>query len=87
MLFQVSVVYVVSAVSNTESTQITIFGKKNPSPLFIAPIGVQGILHPEAELASARAAGTLGVPFIMSSASTRSIEEVAQANGEGSARW
>ena len=47
---------------------------------------MQGILHPEAELASARAAGSLGVPFIMSSASTRSIEEVAQANGEGSAR-
>jgi FMN-dependent dehydrogenase len=55
-------------------------------PLFMAPIGVQGILHADAELATARAAKNLGVPLIMSSASSRSIEEVAQAIGDG-LRW
>ncbi|KAL5501837.1 hypothetical protein ACEPAH_9098 [Sanghuangporus vaninii] len=71
----------------SRNTETTIFGKKYPSPLFIAPIGVQGILHPDAELASARAAGSLGVPYMMSTASTRSIEEVAAANGPGNPRW
>ncbi|OCB85710.1 FMN-dependent alpha-hydroxy acid dehydrogenase [Sanghuangporus baumii] len=73
--------------SNRCAIETIIFGKKYSSPLFIAPIGVQGILHPDAELASARAAGSLGVPYIMSTASTRSIEEVAEANGPGNPRW
>ncbi|KAJ8456952.1 hypothetical protein ONZ45_g18514 [Pleurotus djamor] len=67
--------------------QTTIFGVKLPSPLLIAPIGVHGIHHPDAELATAKAAGKLRVPFIMSTASSRSIEEVAQANGDGNPRW
>ena len=45
-------------------------------------VGVAGIIHTDAELA----AETVGVPFIMSTAATRSIEEVAQANGDGH-RW
>jgi len=64
----------------------TIFGVKYPAPIFIAPIGVQGIFHPDAELASASAARNQGIPYIMSTASSRSIEEVAQANGDGH-RW
>lgn len=66
--------------------QTTIFGVKYPSPLLIAPIGVQGIVHPDAELASARAAAKLGVPIVMSTAATRSIEAIAEANGSGH-RW
>ncbi|KAJ7776792.1 oxidoreductase [Mycena maculata] len=64
----------------------TIFGVKHSSPVFIAPIGVQGIFTAEAELAPARAAQKLGVPFIMSTASSRTIEDVAEANGDGH-RW
>lgn len=59
---------------------------KYDSPLLLAPIGVQGIVHPEAELATARAAANAGVPMILSTASTRSIEEVAEANENGQ-RW
>ncbi|KAF8580128.1 FMN-dependent alpha-hydroxy acid dehydrogenase [Ramaria rubella] len=66
--------------------ETTIFGVKYPSPIILAPIGVQGILHADAELASARAAAKVGVPFTMSTASTRSIELVAQASGNGP-RW
>lgn len=66
--------------------QTTIFGVRYRAPLFLAPIGVQGIVHPDAELASAAAAGQVGVPYIMSTASSRSIEAVAKANGSGP-RW
>ena len=66
--------------------QTTIFGVKYRSPVCISPVGVQGLLHPEGELATARAARNLGVPFIMSTAATRSIEAVAEANGDGH-RW
>ena len=51
-----------------------------------APVGVQGIIHPDAELATARATSRVGVPMVMSTASTRSIEDVAEANGNGQ-RW
>jgi len=66
--------------------ETTIFGVKLPSPVLIAPVGVQGILHKDGELATARAASSVGVPLIMSTASTRSIEAVAKANGDGH-RW
>ena len=59
---------------------------KYKSPILVAPIGVQGIMHRDGELATARAAAKVGVPFIMSSASSRSIEDVAEANGAGP-RW
>lgn len=72
--------------ATVRNLETTIFGVRHSSPIFIAPIGVQGIFHEEAELAPARAARKLGVPFIMSTASTRSIEEVAEANGDGY-RW
>ena len=60
---------------------------KYPTPIFIAPVGVQGILHADGELASARAAGNVGVPYIMSTAATRSIEDVAAANDPNGHRW
>ncbi|KAG5645461.1 hypothetical protein DXG03_006006 [Asterophora parasitica] len=72
--------------ATTRILATTIFGVKHSSPIFIAPIGVQGIFHGEAEIAPAQAAQRLGVPFIMSTASSRSIEDVAKANGDGH-RW
>jgi lactate 2-monooxygenase len=59
---------------------------KLQSPVFLAPIGAQGILHPEAELGTAKAAKNLQIPMIMSTVSSRSIEEVAEVNGDGY-RW
>ena len=54
--------------------------------MFIAPIGVQGTFHPEGELNPAKAGKALGIPFILSTAATRTIEEIAEANGDGY-RW
>ncbi|KAI0763553.1 FMN-dependent alpha-hydroxy acid dehydrogenase [Trametes elegans] len=66
--------------------ETTLFGVIHPSPLIIAPIGAQGILHADGELGTARAAAKLGIPMILSGAASRSMEAVAQANGE-SHRW
>jgi isopentenyl diphosphate isomerase/L-lactate dehydrogenase-like FMN-dependent dehydrogenase len=57
-----------------------------PAPVLLAPVGVQSIVHPEGELATARAAAALGVPMILSTASSHTIEEVAAASGDGP-RW
>jgi lactate 2-monooxygenase len=65
----------------------TVLGTAMPAPLLLAPIGVQGIVHPDGELASARAAAALGLPLIASTASQFSLEEVAAAGGEGAPRW
>jgi len=65
---------------------ITLFGTKLPAPFLLAPIGVQGILHPEGELATARAAAATGIPFILSNVSSFTIEQVAAAAGDGP-RW
>ncbi|KAL6244348.1 hypothetical protein RBB50_008590 [Rhinocladiella similis] len=66
------------------STQL--LGSEYPFPIAIAPVGVQRIFNPDGELASAAAAATVGVPYIMSTASSSTIEEVAEANGKG-VRW
>ena len=54
--------------------------------MLLAPIGVQGILHPEAESATAAAAKEVDIPMILSTAATRSMEEVAEIHGDGH-RW
>jgi isopentenyl diphosphate isomerase/L-lactate dehydrogenase-like FMN-dependent dehydrogenase len=65
---------------------IELFGRRYRSPLLVAPIGVQEIMHPDAEEATARACAAAKVPMILSTAATRSIEQVAKANGDGD-RW
>lgn len=64
----------------------SVLGQKFPFPTAVAPVGVQRIFNPEGEIASAAAAADESVPYIMSTASSSSIEEVAEANGDG-VRW
>jgi lactate 2-monooxygenase len=64
----------------------TVLGTAMPAPVLLAPIGVQTIVHPDGELASARAAAALGLVFIHSTAAAHSIEQVAEASGDGP-RW
>jgi lactate 2-monooxygenase len=64
----------------------TLLGQEMPAPVLLAPIGVQSIVHPEGELASARAAAAVGLVFIHSTAASYSIEDVAEASGAGP-RW
>jgi hypothetical protein len=65
---------------------IELFWKRYSSPLLVGPIGVQEIFHKDAEEATARAAAKVGVPMVLSMAATRTIEQVAKANGTGD-RW
>ncbi len=65
---------------------VEVLGKRLPAPLILAPIGVQGIIHSDAELATARAAASLNLLSILSTASSRTLEEVAQATGDAP-RW
>jgi lactate 2-monooxygenase len=64
-----------------------ILGEKLSVPIALAPVGVQKIFNPDGESAAARAAGKEGVPYILSTASSTSIEDVATANGNGNPRW
>src|ERR1700677_2469463 len=64
----------------------TVLGIAMPAPVMLAPIGVQSIVHPQAELAVGRAATASHLPFILSTASSHSLEDVADAVGEAS-RW
>jgi lactate 2-monooxygenase len=65
---------------------LELFGQRLPAPVLLGPVGVQGILHPDGELATARAAASIGVPFVLSTAGSRTIEQVAEAMGS-SPRW
>ena len=58
---------------------VDLLGHHLPAPLLLGPVGVQNIIHPEAELAVSRAASSLGVPFVLSTVSSRPIEEISQA--------
>ena len=57
----------------------TLLGTAMPAPVLLAPIGVLSIVHPDAESAVARAASRLGVPMIVSTASSTRMEDVAAA--------
>lgn len=52
----------------------------------MAPIGVQAISHTDKETGLAEVCASIGIPFILSTAASSSIEEVAVANGGGN-RW
>lgn len=65
---------------------VELLGTTLPAPVLLGPVGVQGIIHTEAELATAKAAASLGVLSVLSTLSSRPLEKVAQASGEGP-RW
>jgi 4-hydroxymandelate oxidase len=70
-------------------TRAHLLGDRAALPLGLAPCGWQRFLHPEAELATARAAGVAGVPLCVSTGSTCPLDEVADAYHEagGSVAW
>ena len=64
----------------------TILGTHSSAPFFLAPVGVQGIIHPQGERATARAAASMRVPFTLSTVSSVTLEEVAAIMGDAP-RW
>ncbi|MGW0821398.1 lactate 2-monooxygenase [Streptomyces sp. NPDC002845] len=65
---------------------VEVLGRALPAPLALAPVGVLSIVHPDAEPAAARAAAAQGVPYVLSSASSTPMEQVAEVMGD-TERW
>lgn len=60
------------------SMQTTFLGQQLQLPVLLAPTGLARLVHPDGELAAARAASAAGSLLVVSSASSVSIERVAQ---------
>lgn len=60
-------------------TSLTLFGQAMPAPFFLAPVGVLEMAHAEADLAVARAAAQLGIPYIFSNQASVPMETCASA--------
>lgn len=71
---------------SSRDTSVELFGRKLDSPFLLAPIGVQEMAHPDADLATARAAAAEGVPMIFSNQASVSMEDCAAAMGNAP-RW
>lgn len=68
-------------VSRIDTTS-TILGIPVPLPMALSPVGAPRMFHHEGELAVARAARAAGLPYGISTLSTRSLEEVAEVAGD-----
>lgn len=58
-------------------------GAQRPTPLLLAPLGVMEMAHPDADLAVARAAASLGVPYTLSNQASFPMEQVRDAAPRG----
>ncbi|MGQ0772963.1 MAG: alpha-hydroxy-acid oxidizing protein [Pseudonocardiales bacterium] len=64
----------------------TLLGTPMSAPVLTAPIGVLGLVHPDAESAVTRAAARLGLTSVLSTASSTTLEDVAAADPDAQ-RW
>lgn len=58
-------------------TSVEVLGSRWSAPLGIAPVAYHQLAHPEGESGTALAAGRLGLPVVLSTFASRSVEEVA----------
>ncbi|MEV0439593.1 alpha-hydroxy acid oxidase [Streptomyces spectabilis] len=63
------------------TTDTTLLGRPARLPVAVAPVAYQRLLHPEGELAAARAAAAAGVPFTVATLSSVPVEEVTAVGG------
>jgi L-lactate dehydrogenase (cytochrome) len=64
---------------NYRKRDTTIAGQHASIPVALGPTGFAGLIYPRGEIHVAKAAQSFGVPFCLSTFSTCSIEELAQA--------
>jgi L-lactate dehydrogenase (cytochrome)/glycolate oxidase len=69
----------VAGLSQTRELSTSVMGQDLSIPVMISPTGVQAV-HPEGEVAVARAAANRGITMGLSSFASKSIEEVAAVN-------
>ncbi|WP_299491376.1 alpha-hydroxy acid oxidase [uncultured Shewanella sp.] len=68
-----------SAPHQTVNTQVSLFGHTYSAPFGIAPIGLQGLMWPNAPIILAKAAYKHNIPYILSTVSSESLEQIAEA--------
>lgn len=59
-----------------------LFGRELPAPVLLAPIGGQSVFDNRGEIASAQAAASIGLPMVLSTVASRSLETIAENLGE-----
>jgi (S)-mandelate dehydrogenase len=64
--------------TSSRHQRTTLFDQEINSPLIIAPTGLNGMLSHRGDIALARAAAKLGIPFSLSTLSNVSLEDVAK---------
>lgn len=62
---------------------IDLLGRRRPTPFLLAPLGVMKLAHADADLAVARAAASLGVPYVLSNQASFAMEDVAAHAPDG----
>ncbi|HEY8315782.1 MAG TPA: alpha-hydroxy acid oxidase [Gaiellaceae bacterium] len=68
------------------SAATTVLGTPVSMPLLVAPFAMQRLLHPEGELATARAAAAIGTLMCVSTITSSAHDEIAEAAGSAP-RW
>lgn len=73
---------------------VTLFGRRLPAPILVAPVGAAGLVHPRADVEIGAAAAALGVPYILSNQGSAAMEDtaaemdrVAAPLGSAAPRW
>jgi lactate 2-monooxygenase len=65
---------------------VEVLGRRLPVPFLLAPVGIQSVMHPDADEASARAAAARRIPFVASTFASLPMERLAAAMGDAP-RW
>ncbi len=60
-------------------TRCTLLGTPLSCPILLAPTAYHRLMHPDGELATARGAAAAEVPYVVSTATTTPLEEIASA--------
>lgn len=68
------------------SLRTELFGAELAAPVYLAPIGALELAHEDADIGAGRAAAATGVPMMVSTQASRSLEEVSAAMGDHP-RW
>ncbi|WP_293943628.1 MULTISPECIES: alpha-hydroxy acid oxidase [unclassified Sphingobacterium] len=68
-------------VSEEIDMSVELFGRRYSAPFGISPIGLQGLMWPNAPEILAKAAAENDIPYILSTVSTSSIERIAEVSG------
>jgi isopentenyl diphosphate isomerase/L-lactate dehydrogenase-like FMN-dependent dehydrogenase len=61
-------------------------GRPFPLPIAVAPMAAQALAHPEGEVEAVRGAAAAGIPYCLSTSSSRTLEDVAAAAPDAE-RW